>query len=93
MNLASELEFLVKGLVDFPENEHNVSALATVRPIAAKITILKDQVTENALSKEQIISSLESVKSELDALDSVLPFVKIAAEDLLRFATDLKESE
>jgi len=93
MNLASELDFLVKGLVDFPENEHNASALAAVRPIAAKITILKDQVTENALSKEQTIASLQSLKAELDAHESILPFVKIAAEDLLRFATELEESE
>ncbi len=93
MNLTTELDLVVRGLIEFPENEHNAAALAEVRPIAAKITILKDQVTEDALSKEQTISSLESIKAELDALDSLLPFVKIAAEDLLRFATTLKESE
>lgn len=93
MNLVEELDFVIRGLIELPENEHNAAALAEVRPIAAKITILKDQVKENALSKEQIIASLGSIKAELDALDSVLPFVKIAAEDLLRFATTLEESE
>jgi hypothetical protein len=93
MNLELELELVVQGLIKFPENEHNASALAELRPIAAKITILKDQVAENALSKEQIIASLGSLKAELDAHDSILPFVKIAAEDLLRFATTLEESE
>lgn len=93
MNLADELDFVRRGLIEFPENEHNASALAQVNPIAAKLGILKDQVTENALSKEQTIASLGSLKAELDALDSVLPFVKIAAEDLLRFATTLEESE
>ena len=93
MNLANELDLIVQGLVNFPENEHNAAALAEVRPIAAKITVLKDQVTENVLSKEQIIASLGNLKAELDALDSILPFVKIAAEDLLRFATTLEESE
>lgn len=93
MNLADELDFVRRGLIEFPENEHNASALAQVNPIAAKLGILKDQVTENALSKEQTIASLGNIKAELDALDSVLPFVKIAAEDLLRFATTLEESE
>jgi hypothetical protein len=93
MNLADELDFVRRGLIEFPENEHNASALAQVNPIAAKLSILKDQVTENALSKEETIASLGSLKAELDALDSVLPFVKIAAEDLLRFATTLEESE
>jgi hypothetical protein len=93
MNLELELDLVVQGLVNVPENEHNAAALAEVRPLAAKITILKDQVKDNVLSKEQIIASLESIKAELDVLDSVLPFVKIAAEDLLRFATTLKESE
>lgn len=93
MNLADELDFVRRGLIEFPENEHNASALAQVNPIAAKLGILKDQVTENALSKEETIASLGSLKAELDALDSVLPFVKIAAEDLLRFATTLEESE
>jgi hypothetical protein len=92
MNLELELDLVVQGLVNFPENEHNATALAEVRPIAAKITVLKDQVKENALSKEQIIASLGSLKAELDAHESILPFVKIAAEDLLRFATTL-ESE
>ena len=92
MNLANELEIIVQGLVNFPENEHNAAALTEVRPLAAKITVLKDQVTENVLSKEQTIASLQSLKAELDAFESVLPFVKIAAEDLLRFATTL-ESE
>jgi len=92
MNLANELEIIVQGLVNFPENEHNAAALAEVRPLAAKITVLKDQVTENVLSKEQTIASLQILKAELDAFESVLPFVKIAAEDLLRFATTL-ESE
>lgn len=93
MNLADELDFVRRGLIEFPENEHNASALAQVNPIAAKLGILKDQVTENVLSKEETIASLGSLKAELDALDSVLPFVKIAAEDLLRFATTLEESE
>jgi hypothetical protein len=93
MNLTDELDFVRRGLIEFPENEHNASALAQVNPIAAKLGILKDQVTENALSKEETIASLGSLKAELDALDSVLPFVKIAAEDLLRFATTLEESE
>lgn len=93
MNLELELDLVVQGLINFPENEHNAAALAEVRPIAAKITILKDQVTENVLSKEQLIASLGNLKAELDALDSILPFVKIAAEDLLRFATTLEESE
>ena len=57
MNLELELDFVTQGLVDFPENEHNAASLAEVRPIAAKITILKDQVKENVLSKEQIIAS------------------------------------
>jgi len=92
MNLAFELDLIVRGLIEFPENEHNAAALAEVRPLAAKITVLKDQVTENVLSKEQTIASLQSLKAELDAFESVLPFVKIAAEDLLRFATTL-ESE
>jgi hypothetical protein len=92
MNLELELEYVVRGLVDFPENETNAAALAELRPLAAKITILKDQVKENALSKEQTIASLQSLKAELDAHESILPFVKIAAEDLLRFATTL-ESE
>jgi hypothetical protein len=92
MNLAYELDLVVRGLIEFPENEHNAAALAEVRPLAAKITVLKDQVTENVLSKEQTIASLQSLKAELDAFESVLPFVKIAAEDLLRFATTL-ESE
>jgi hypothetical protein len=92
MNLTNELENVVKGLIEFPENEHNAAALTEVRPIAAKITILKDQVKDNVLSKEQIIASLQSLKAELDVFESVLPFVKIAAEDLLRFATTL-ESE
>jgi len=92
MNLANELEIIVQGLVNFPENEHNAAALTEVRPLAAKITVLKDQVTENVLSKEQTIASLQSLKAELDAFESVIPFVKIAAEDLLRFATTL-ESE
>jgi hypothetical protein len=93
MNLAYELDLVVRGLIEFPENEHNAAALAEVRPLAAKITILKDQVTEDVLSKEQVITSLQSLKAELDAFESVLPFVKIAAEDLLRFATTLEESE
>jgi hypothetical protein len=93
MNLELELDLVVQGLVNFPENEHNSTALAEVRPLAAKITILKDQVKENALSKEQTIASLQSLKAELDAHNSILPFVKIAAEDLLRFATTLEESE
>jgi len=93
MNLAYELDLVVRGLIEFPENEHNAAALAEVRPLAAKITVLKDQVTENVLSKEQVITSLENVKGELDVLDSVLPFVKIAAADLLRFVNLLKESE
>ena len=94
MNLELELDFVTQGLVDFPENEHNAASLAEVRPIAAKITILKYQVKENVLSKEQIIASLGSIKAELDALESnVLPFVNIAAGDLLRFATALEESE
>jgi len=88
-----ELDFVIKGLVNFPETDHSAPALAEVRPIAAKLTILKDQVTENALSKEQTIASLGSIKAELDALTSTLPFVKLAAEDLLRFATTLEESE
>jgi hypothetical protein len=92
MNLELELELVVQGLVNFPENEHNAAAIAALRPLAAKITILKDQVKEDALSKEQIITSLGSLKAELDAHESILPFVNIAAEDLLRFATTL-ESE
>ena len=93
MNLADELDFVVKGLINFPENDHSAAALAELRPIAAKLSVLKDQTTENALSKEQTIASLGSIKAELDALNSVLPYVKIAAEDLLRFATTLEESE
>lgn len=93
MNLADELDFVRRGLIEFPENETNVAALAEIRPIAAKLEILIDQVKTNVLSKEQILDSLKSLKNELDAIDSVLPFVKIAAEDLLRFATTLEESE
>jgi hypothetical protein len=92
MNLELELDLVVQGLINFPENEHNAAAIAELRPLAAKISILKDQVKEEALSKEQIIASLGSLKAELDAHESILPFVKIAAEDLLRFATTL-ESE
>jgi len=93
MNLAYELDLVVRGLIEFPENEHNAAALTEVRPIAAKLTILKDQAIEDALSKEQLIASLESIKAELDVLDSVLPFVKIASADLRRFAISLEESE
>lgn len=93
MNLAEELDFVRRGLIEFPENEHNASALAEINPIAAKLNILKDQVTEGSLSKEQTITSLENIQAELDAITSILPFVKIASEDLLRFATTLKESE
>lgn len=93
MNLADELEYVRRGLMEFPENDYSAAALVELQPVAAKMTILKDQVIENALSKEQIIASLGSLKAELDAINSVIPFVKIAAEDLLRFATTLEESE
>jgi hypothetical protein len=93
MNLADELDFVRRGLSEFPENEYSAAALVELQPVAAKLSILKDQVTENALSKEQIIASLGNLKAELDAIDSVLPFVKIAAEDLLRFANLVEESE
>lgn len=93
MDLANEVDLVRRGLVDFPENDVSAAALAEVRPIGAKLGILKDQILTNALSKEETILSLNNIKAELDALTSTLPFVKIAAEDLLRFATTLEESE
>lgn len=94
MNLANELDLVRRGLVEFPETEFSTTSLNEVRPIGAKINILIDQINENALSKEQTVDTLKTLKSELDLLTSnVIPFVKIAAEDLLRFATTLEESE
>lgn len=94
MNLANEIDFIRKALVEFPENEANAASLAEVRPIGAKMEILKDQLLTNALTKEQTILSLNNLKEELDALTtSVLPFVKIAAEDLLRLSQNVEESE
>ena len=93
MNLAFELDLIVRGLTEFPENEYSSAALIELQPIAAKLSVLKEQTTEDVLSKDQKIASLLSIKTELDVIDSVLPFVKIAAEDLLRFATTLEESE
>ena len=94
MNLAYELDLIRRGLVDFPETEFSVTSLNEVRPIGAKINILIEQLNESVLSKEQIVDTLKTLKGELDLLTSnVIPFVKIAAEDLLRFATTLEESE
>jgi hypothetical protein len=94
MNLAYELDLVRRGLVDFPETEFSASSLNDLRPIGAKINILIEQLNENVLTKEQIVASLKSLKEELGLLtNNVIPFVNIAAEDLLRFATTLEESE